>query len=181
MMKRVVMVTVAAMALAAPALAQQSTPLTDQQKQAVQAAIDKYIKGINAKDAKGLANLYTDDAVVVGTYAPQPLVGRAAIEKYLSENPLGTNFTVEADWKSSVSLGNNRLLVVGTWADTVPSMPVAQAGTTQQSGSSQPPSQLSLKPGDREHGSWTAIDELRGGEVLIRMLSYNVGLAGPMK
>jgi uncharacterized protein (TIGR02246 family) len=181
MMKRVVMMTVAAMALAAPALAQQSTPLTEQQKQAVQAAIDKYIKAFNAKDAKGLANLYTDDAVVVGTYVPQPLSGRAAIEKYLSGGPLSTNFTIEADWRSSASLGNNRLLIVGTWADTVPAMPVAQAGATQQSGSSQPPVQLSLKPGDREHGSWAAIDEMRGGEVLIRMLSYNVGLAGPTK
>ena len=181
MIKRVVMMTVAAMALAVPALAQQSTPLTDLQKQAVQASVDKYIKGVNAKDAKGIASLYTDDAVIVGTYVPQTLAGRAAIEKYLSEGQFGANFTAEADWKSSVSLGNNLLLIVGTWADTLPTPPVAQADTTQQSGSSQPPSQLSLKPGDREHGSWAAIDEMRGNEVLISILSYNIGFAGPTK
>ena len=186
MMTRAIMLTAVTMGLAAPALAQQSTAITDQQKQAVQAAIDKYVKAANARDAKGVAALYTEDGIVVGTYVPQTLMGRAAIEKYLADviqqGQYASDLAVEADLKSAASLGNNLILVTGTWADTLPTPPVAQAASTQQSGSSQPPpSQLALKPGDREHGSWTAIDELRGGELLIRSLSYNVGFAGPSK
>ena len=187
MMKRVGMLAIVTLALAAPALAQQAM-VTDQQKQAVQAAIDKYIKANNAKDAKELANRYTEDATLVGTYVPGTLIGRPAIEKYLTDvvqqGQIGSNLAVEADPKSFASLGNDMILVSGTWADTTPMPPMAQANTnasTQQSGSSQPPSQLALKPGDREHGTWTAIDVVRGDDALIRSLSYNVGVAGPSK
>jgi uncharacterized protein (TIGR02246 family) len=185
MMKRVVILTVAATALAVPGFAQQSPTLSEQQKQAVQTGIDKYVKAYNAKDARGLAALYDENGMIVGSYLPQPLSGRAAIEKYLTEaakqGQFASNLSVEPDWKATTSLGNNLILVTGTWADTLPTAPVAQAGTTPQSGSSQSPSQLSHPPGEREHGSWAAIDEMRGGEVLIRMLSYNIGVAAPTK
>ena len=185
MMTRAIMLTVATMGLAVPALAQQSTALTDQQKQAVQAGIDKYVKAFDAKDAKGVAALYTEDGIIVGTFLPETLAGRAAIEKYIvdliQQGRFPSDLASEADWKSAASLGNNLILVTGTWADTLPMPPTAQAATTQQSGSSQPPSQLALKPGDREHGSWTALEEMRGNEVLIRSLSYNIGVAGPPK
>jgi uncharacterized protein (TIGR02246 family) len=187
MMKQLGMLAVVTIGLTTSALAQQAM-VTDQQKQAVQAAIEKYITANNAKDAKALAALYTDDAMLVGTYVPGTLIGRPAIEKYLNDaaqqGQLGSNLAVEADAKSFASLGNDMILVGGTWSDTIPTPPMAQANTnasTQQSGSSQPPSQLALKPGDREHGSWTAIDVVRGDDVLIRSLSYNVGLAAPAK
>jgi uncharacterized protein (TIGR02246 family) len=187
MMKRVGMLAIVTLALATPALAQQAM-VTDQQKQAVQAAIDKYITASTAKDTKTLAALFTDDAMLVGTYVPGTLIGRPAIEKYFTdaarEGQFGSNLAIEADPKSFASLGNDMILVSGTWADTTPMPPMAQANTnasTQQSGSSQPPSQLALKPGDREHGSWTVIDVVRGDNALIRSLSYNVGIAGPAK
>lgn len=188
-MKRVVMLAVATMGFAVPALAQQQQPMpiTDQQKQAVQAALDNYIKAYNAKDAKGIAALYSSDGMLVGTYLPQPMSGRQAVETYMAgviqQGLIGSDLAVEADWKSFIPLGNNLLLIAGTWADTVPTPPTAQNTAGQpaaQSGSSQP-SQLNLKPGDREHGSWTAVDEMQGDGVLIRSLSYNVGLAGPAK
>jgi uncharacterized protein (TIGR02246 family) len=187
MMKRVGILAVVTMGLTAPAFGQQMM-VTDQQKQAVQAAIDKYITANNAKDAKGLTDRFTEDATIVGTYVPGSLIGRPAIEKYFTDaahqDQLDANLAIEADPKSFASLGNDMILVSGTWAGTTPTPPMAQANTTastQQSGSSQPPSQLALKPGDREHGSWTAIDVVRGDDVLIRSLSYNVGLAAPAK
>jgi uncharacterized protein (TIGR02246 family) len=187
MMKHVGMLAVVTIGLTAPALAQQAE-VTDQQKQAIQAGIDKYITASNAKDTKALAALFTDDAMLVGTYVPGTLIGRPAIEKYLTDvgqqGQFASNLAIEADPKSFASLGNDMILVSGTWADTLPMPPVAQANTsvsTQQSGSSQPPSQLALKPGDREHGSWTVIDVVRGDDVLIRSLSYNVGVSAPAK
>ena len=81
MMKRAIMMTVAAMGLAVPAVAQQSTAITDQQRRAIEAVADKYVKAIDTKDAKGLAALYTENGILVGTYAPQTVIGRAAIEK----------------------------------------------------------------------------------------------------
>lgn len=187
MMKRVGMLAIVTLALAAPALAQQAM-VTDQQKQAVQAAIDKYITANNGKDAKGLTDRFTEDATIVGTYVPGTLIGRPAVEKYFTDaahqGQLDSNLAIEVDPKSFASLGNDMILVSGTWAGTTPMPPVAQANTnasTQQSGTSQPPSQLALKPGDREHGSWTAIDVVRGDDVLIRSLSYNVGFAAPAK
>ncbi|HUC65288.1 MAG TPA: SgcJ/EcaC family oxidoreductase [Stellaceae bacterium] len=186
-MKHVGMLAVVTIGLTTPALAEQAM-VTDQQKQAVQAAIDKYITAYDAKDTKALAALYTDDAMLVGTYVPGTLIGRPAIEKYLSDaaqqGQFASKLAVETDPKSFVALGNDMILVSGTWADTLPTPAMAQANTTaspQQSGTSQPPSQLALKPGDREHGSWTAVDEVHGDDVLIRSLSYNVGLAAPAK
>jgi uncharacterized protein (TIGR02246 family) len=187
MTKRLVMLAVVTMGCAAPALAQQPMQITDQQKHAVQAGIDRYMKAANAKDTKGIAALYSENGMLVGTYVPQPLIGRQAIEKYLEgaaqQGQMGSDLAVEADWKSAMPLGNNLIMIAGTWADTTPVPPTAQDTTrpqAAQSGSSQP-SQLSLKPGDREHGSWVAVDELRGDSVLIRSLSYNVGLAAPTK
>ena len=187
-MKLAIMMTVAAMGLAVPAVAQQSTPITDQQKRAIQAVADKYVKADDTKDAKGIAALYTEDGILVGTYAPQTVIGRAAIEKSIADaiqqGQMASNLAVEFDWKSFAPVGNDMIIGSGTWADTLPMPPVAQTTTGQsatQSGSSQPPSQLALNPGDREHGSWTALYVMQGGEAKIRSLSYNVGFAGPAK
>ncbi len=187
MMKRIVMLAVVTTGFAVPALAQQTMPITDQQKQAVQAGMDQYMKAYNARDAKGIAALFSEDGMLVGTYVPEPIIGRQAIEKYteagMQQGQTGSDLTIGADWKSFVPLGNNLILIAGTWAETIPTPPTAQNTSGQpaaQSGSSQP-SQFNLKPGDREHGSWAAVEELQGNGVLIRSLSYNVGLAGPMK
>jgi uncharacterized protein (TIGR02246 family) len=184
MMKRVVMLTAAMVSLAIPALAQQSTPITDQQKHAVQMVIDKYAKAYNTKDAKGIAALYTDDGILAGAYLPETVMGRQAIEKNLADvvqqGLIGSNLVIEADWKSFVPLGNNLIMGTGTWAETVPTPPAVQTAS-QSTQPAQPPSQFSLKPGDREHGSWTAVYETHGDEVRLRSLSYNVGFAGPTK
>jgi uncharacterized protein (TIGR02246 family) len=173
-MRGAIMMTVAAAGLAVPAVAQQSTSITDQQKRAVQAVADNYVKGVDTKDAKGIAALYTEDGILVGTYAPQTLIGRAAIEKSLADavqqGQMGSNLAVEFDWKSFAPIGNDMIIGSGTWADTLPMPPAAQATTGQpapQSGSSQPPPQLALKPGDREHGSWTALYVMRGGVEIV--------------
>jgi uncharacterized protein (TIGR02246 family) len=192
MMKRALMLAALSAVFAVPAFAQQSGAITEQQKQAVQAEIDKYVKAFNSKDAKGLAGLYAEDGMLVGSF--EMLMGRAAIEKNVTEaiqqGQLGSDLVVEPDWKMAVPLGNNLILNAGTWAATVPTPPVAQStgqstagqGSSQPpSGASQPPSQLNLKPGDRMHGSYTAVDEIRGSEAVIRSLSYNVGNAPPPK
>ena len=191
-MRRALVLAVMSASLAVPAFAQQSSPVTEQQKQAVQGVTDKYIKAYDGKDAKALAALYAEDGMVVGPF--EMLIGRAAIEKNLTDlirqGQLGSNLVVETDWKSTISLGNNLIMGVGTWAATSAPPPVAQAAapppTAQtssppQSGSSQPPSQLNLKPGERMHGSFTFVDEMRGSETLIRSLSYNIGVASPSK
>ncbi|MGO8921021.1 MAG: YybH family protein [Stellaceae bacterium] len=191
-MKRALVLAVMSMGLAVPAFAQQSSPITEQQKQAIQAVNEKYIKAYDGKDAKGLAALYADDGMVVGSF--EMVMGRQEIEKHVTDliqqGQLGSDLAVEVDWKSVASLGNNLILGAGTWAATLPLPPVAQStgqptaaqgSSQQQSGSSAPPSQLNLKPGDRMHGSYTFLDEIRGNDVLIRSLSYNVGVAGPTK
>lgn len=187
MMKRMVMLTAVTLGVAVPALAQQAMPITDQQRQAVQAGIDSYIKAYDAKDAKAIAGLYSEDGLLVGAFLPEPARGRQAIQQYMEgvihQGQIGLDLAVEADWKSFVSLGDNLFQIAGTWADTVPTPPTAQNATAQpaaQSGSSQP-LQLNLKPGDREHGSWLAVEELRGNSVMLRSLSYNIGLAAPAK
>jgi uncharacterized protein (TIGR02246 family) len=191
-MRRALVLAVMSASLAVPAFAQQASPITEQQKQAVQGVTDKYIRAYDGKDAKGLADLYADDGMVVGPF--EMLMGRQAIEKSLTDliqqGQFGSNLVVETDWKSTISLGNNLILGAGTWAATSATPPVAQ-GTTQpqaaqapsqpQSGTSQPPSQLNLKPGERMHGSFTFVDEMRGNETLIRSLSYNIGVANPTK
>jgi uncharacterized protein (TIGR02246 family) len=192
MMKRALVLAALGAVFAVPAFAQQSNAITEPQKQAVQAAVDKYMKAYNAKDAKGLAALYAEDGRLVGPF--EMLMGRAAIEKsvteMIQEGQLGSDLVVEVDWNSALSLGNNLVLSTGTWAVTLPTPRLAQStgettagqGSSQPpAGSSQPPSQLNLKPGDRMHGSWTALDEIRGGESLTRSLSYNVGEAAPGK
>src|SRR5215472_8572242 len=170
MMKRALMLAALSAVFAVPAFAQQSSAITQAQKQAVQAAIDKYVKAYNSKDAKGLAASYAEDGMVVGPF--EMLMGRAAIEKNLAEliqqGQLASDLVVEPDWKMAVPLGNNLILNAGTWAATLPAAPVAQSSgpSTAGQGSSQPPSQLNLKPGDRMHGSYTAVDEIRGGEAI---------------
>jgi len=191
-MKRVLVLAALSAVFVIPALAQQSSPVSEQQNAAVQAAIDKYVKAFNGKDAKGLAALYAEDGMLVGPF--EMLMGRAAIEKNMSEmierGQLGSDLVVEADWKSARFLGNNLVLSTGTWAATLPSprlgqstgeTTAGQSSSQPSAGSSGPPSQLNLKPGDRMHGSYTALDEIRGGETLTRSLSYNVGEAAPGK
>ena len=193
MMKRALVLAAFGAVFAVPVFAQQSSAITEPQKQAVQAAVDQYMKAYNAKDAKGLAALYAEDGRLVGPF--EMLIGRAAIEKNVTEmiqqGQLGSDLVVEVDWNSALSLGNNLVLSTGTWAVTLPTPRLAQStgqtttagqGSSQPSaGSSGPPSQLNLKPGDRMHGSYTALDEIRGGEALTRSLSYNVGEATPSK
>ena len=206
MLKRSLVLVVMSAGLMAPAFAQQSTQTgqqpaqtgqqashtgqqaTQQQRQAAQALNDKYTRSYNKQDARGVGDLYANDGIIVGE-APNVLDGRQAIDRQLTEDfRRGTAFTnLATQVKDIRPLGDNMILVIGTW-EADPAQPAVAQGTTtgqptQQaqnatpqalSGSSQPPTGSSAGRARPVHGMWTAVEEIRGPDAVVRLLTYNI-------
>lgn len=185
--------------LMAPAFAQQATQTgqqaaqtgqqaSQQERQAAQNLNSKYVQAYNKQDAKGVGDLYANNGTIVGP-SPNVLDGRQAIDRQLTEDfQKGTALTnLAAQVKEVRPLGNNMVLVIGTW-EADPAQPMvaqgtttaqptqqAQTATTQaQSGSSQPPAGARAAQGQRIHGMWTAVEEIQGNDAKVRLLTYNI-------
>lgn len=206
MLKRSLVLVAMSAGLMAPAFAQQTTQTgqqpaqsgqqaahagqqaTQQQRQAAQTLNDKYTRAYNKQDANGIGSLYADDGIVVGE-SPNVLDGRQAIDRQLADDfRKGTAFTnLAAQVKEVRPLGDNMILVIGTW-EADPAQPaVAQGAPTgqptqqaqnvapqAQSGSSQPPAGSRAGQARPVHGMWTAVEEIQGPDAVVRLLTYNI-------
>jgi uncharacterized protein (TIGR02246 family) len=92
--------------------------LSDQEaRKAGEAIVENYNKASRAKDATALANVYTEDAVLV--MPDGPLVGRAAIANYFKS--AFNTFTLEAAQLERVTtIANGQVMLrVGSFTGTI--------------------------------------------------------------
>ncbi|HYZ22136.1 MAG TPA: nuclear transport factor 2 family protein [Rhodopila sp.] len=96
----------------------QAQPLSDHEaRKAGEAIVENYNKAGRAKDATALANVYTEDAILV---MPEgPLVGRTAIADYF-KSAFGT-FTLEAaQLERATTIANGQVMLrVGSFTGTL--------------------------------------------------------------
>lgn len=92
MEKRLAVLAVAAvMCLLLSAGCQGPAGLSEADRAAIRQAQEEFVKLMNARDFKGLAALYAEDAVVLPPN--QPVVqGRAAIQAFMENSPPSSNF-----------------------------------------------------------------------------------------
>ncbi|MBV8457779.1 MAG: SgcJ/EcaC family oxidoreductase, partial [Acetobacteraceae bacterium] len=107
MFRLLVIIPALAVALAIPAAAQQLTE--HEARQVAQGIVDKFDIAAKAKDAAGIAALYTDDAVRVNPNGDM-LLGRSAIEKF--EVKLFQSFTEDPLKINQIKVISNDAIVV---------------------------------------------------------------------
>jgi uncharacterized protein (TIGR02246 family) len=126
MLRSIAFVSLLALGLVIPAVAQQ---LTEQEAhQVVQSFVDAFDKAAKAKDAAAWGAQYTGDAVRVGVWG-DVLVGREAIEKHYADGfPSSDEDPVTLDQVKILS--NDVILAIGGWSETWhgPDGPVHFAG-----------------------------------------------------
>jgi uncharacterized protein (TIGR02246 family) len=207
MLKRsLVLVAMTAGLMTAPAFAQQAAQpgqqASQQERQAVENLNRTYVNAFNKQDVKGVGDLYANTGTIVGP-SPNVLDGRQAIERQMTEEfQKGMALmNLATQVKEVRSLGNNLVVVIGTWEADPPQPKVAQGATTAspaqqaqtatqqaqtamqqaqtalpqaQSGSSQAPARTQSAQGQRLHGMWTAVEEIHGNDAKLDMLTYNI-------
>jgi uncharacterized protein (TIGR02246 family) len=153
MLRVLTIVPIVAIGLAVPAAAQQ---VSDQAAQASgESVVQAFNKAALAKDAAGLAALYTEDATYV---APEgTLFGRTAIQK-MYEQDLKSVTAEPAKLDRVIMLGDKVRLRFGTWSGML-------------NASDGPP--IHVK------GYWTTTDVRDGDAWKIRLESYNVTMPPP--
>jgi uncharacterized protein (TIGR02246 family) len=126
-----VFIPVLAISLTLPAAAEQISK--QEAHQAGEAIVQAYNNAGQAKDAAGLAAVYTEDAILV---MPEgPLVGRAAIQKYFTE--AFKVFTLDSAKLDQVrTIANGQVMLrVGSFSGTVH----GAGGVSQSKATGRPP------------------------------------------
>ena len=153
MSRSLTLVSVLAISLAVPAVAE---PISEQEaRQAGENIVQAYNKAGQAKDAAGLAAVYTEDAVLV---MPEgPLVGRAAIERYFAD--AFKVFNLEAAKLDQVKMiaDGQVMLRVGSFT-----------GTLQ-----------GARGISKVRGYWSSTDVREGGKWKIRLEENNMTILPP--
>jgi uncharacterized protein (TIGR02246 family) len=165
------------MALVAPGLAQQSKQASPQEKQAAEKVRSTYVQSYNSKDAKGIVDLYADDAVIVRA-APDVLEGKQAIEKWVMQDFKDGWSNLATQITDVRPLGSNLILVIGTWEALPPPAPATASATPSGQATSQPQSGTSQAP-QKMHGLWSAVEQVQGTEAKIRNLTANIIMDQP--
>ena len=106
----------------------QVAPLSQANVAAIEETTQNFVKAVLAKDWATLANLYTDDAILLPPNAPM-VKGRAMIQAWLEKFPPVTDFTlnsVQVDGRDDLAY------VLGTFTMTI--VPPGASGPIRDSG-----------------------------------------------
>lgn len=112
-MKTVLAAIGVAVALAAPALAQDAKSIAN-------AANQKWLQAYNKGDAAALTALYTKDAFLMGPMAAEPVVGEANIRKYYDNDVQHPAMGLNIMSTETKMFDPNTIIDAGTWAANIP-------------------------------------------------------------